>query len=170
MEEIFYNGCLCPVCEVGSLNLVNRDEEFVYKGNKIVLSREVWECSECKEFFFQAKDRPGIEKILTDRRRKVDGLLISDEITHIREQLNMTQAEFATILRISEQALAYYESGQDAQSYELDDTLRILCEYPEAINVLKQERKKTTKKRSKPKTPKLEPICAKEMTPQPVKA
>jgi len=170
MEEVFYNGCLCPVCEIGSLNLVSRDEEFVYKGNKIVLSREVWECSECKEFFFQAKDRPEIEKILTDRRRRVDGLLVSEEIKSIREQLHMTTAELAEILRISEKHLVYYENGQDSQSYELDDLLRILRKHSEALDVLKQECKDTGKKHTKRRSKTSLPILTEEKTPQPVGA
>lgn len=126
------------MCEVGTLSLVERDLKFEYKGNNVVLNREVWECSDCKESFFQAKDEPEVERILTDRRRKVDGLLVSEEITRIREQLNVTIAEFAEVLRIPEKNVAYYESGQDTQSYELDDVFRILREYPEAINALKQ--------------------------------
>lgn len=169
-EEFFYNGCMCPVCEVGTLSLVERDLEFEYKGEKVILTREVWECSECKESFFQAKDKPEIKRVLTDRRRRVDDLLVSEEIIRVREQLHMTIAELAKVLRIPEKNLAYYESGQYTQSYEMDDLLRILQEYPEAINVLKQERKKTKKKRSKRKNPKLKPIRAKEMTPQPIKA
>ena len=164
---MFYEGCLCPVCEVGSLKLVSRTEEFVYKGNKIVLTRDVWGCSECQEFFFQAKDQPEIERTLTDRRRKVDGLLVSEEIQAIREHLCLTTADFASLLRIPEQDLMYYETGQDAQSYELDDVLRILRDYPEAINVFKQERKIISKPRLKRKSSTGRSRHSQERTPQP---
>ena len=167
--EFYFDGCMCPACEVGTLSLVERDLEFEYKDEKLLLTRKVWECSACQESFLQAKDKPEVEKILTDRRRRVDGLLISEEITDVREQLHLTTAEFAKILRISEKDIAYYESGRYTQSYELDDVFRILRAYPEAINVLKQDskdaRKKATKRRSKP----LAAISVEEMTPQLVK-
>jgi hypothetical protein len=38
MKEFFYHGCTCPVCEVGTLSLVERDLEFEYKGEKVVAS------------------------------------------------------------------------------------------------------------------------------------
>ncbi len=80
MEEIFYEGGLCPVCEVGALALVNKEIEFDYKDNKMSFKRDILECETCRESFFQPHDEDEIEKALTDRRRKVDGLLTSDEI------------------------------------------------------------------------------------------
>ena len=56
-KEVFYVGCLCPVCEIGTLSLVRRDLDFEYKGDKVVLGRDVWECSECHESFLQANQR-----------------------------------------------------------------------------------------------------------------
>jgi len=136
MEEFFYNGCICPVCENGVLKLINRDLEFEYNNDKIILNREVWECSECKESFLQAKDEREAERILTDHRRKIDGLLTSEEIKRIRKQLNLTQVELAKILRVGEKNFARYETGQTTQGYAMDDLLRILRKYPETIDVL----------------------------------
>jgi HTH-type transcriptional regulator / antitoxin MqsA len=133
--ETFYQDCVCPVCEVGTLTLIEKDLDFTYKGETMVLRRSVWECSDCQESFLQNNDERDVEKILTDRQRRVDGLLVSEEIQTIREKLHLTTAGFATLLRISEQDLMNYESGQDVQRYELDDVLRILQAYPEAIAV-----------------------------------
>lgn len=138
-KDIFYEGCRCPVCETGTLSLVQKDLDFDYKGNTIILTRDVWECPVCHESFLQTRDEPEVERILTDRRRGVDGLLVSEEILRIREQLQLSRQELAQTLRISEQVLAAYETGEDAQSYALDDLLRLLRVYPDAINVLRQE-------------------------------
>lgn len=70
-REFFSEGDVCPVCESGTLRLVNRDLKFDYKHDTVVLNRDVWECSECQESFLQAKDRREVEKTLTDRRRTV---------------------------------------------------------------------------------------------------
>ncbi len=138
-EEIFYSGCVCPVCESGKMGLVRKDLKFEYKGNTLELERDVWECSECHESFLQAHDEPEIDVLLTDRRRRVDGLLVSEEIVRIREQLRLTQAELAQSLRIPEQSLVMYETGEDVQSYALDDLLRLLRVYPDAVNALRRE-------------------------------
>ena len=171
MPEIFYDGCLCPVCEAGSLKLASRTEEFVYKGNKVVLTREVWECAECQEFFFQRKDKPEIQQILADRRRRVDGLLMSSEIQAIRVQLHLTPAALADLLRIPEQALCAYETGQSTQNYELDDVLRILQVYPETITVFEpQKPAPRTQPRPKRKPAALRSRLVREKMPQPVEA
>lgn len=138
-KDIFYAGCRCPVCEIGTLNLVQKDLDFDYKGQTITLTRDVWECLACQESFLQPQDEPEVERILPDRRRRVDGLLVSGEILRIREQLRLSRRELAQTLRISEQVLAAYETGEDAQSYALDDLLRLLRVYPDAVNVLREE-------------------------------
>lgn len=66
-------------------------------------------------------------------------MLVSEEIIRIREQLRLTRAELAQSLRIPEHALSMYETGEDVQSYALDDLLRLLRVYPDAVNVLRQE-------------------------------
>ncbi len=84
MKDIFREGSLCPVCEAGTFDLVRKEIEFDYKEEKLSLQRDILECQTCKESFFQPHEEREIEKVLTDRRRKVDGLLTSDEIRAIR--------------------------------------------------------------------------------------
>jgi len=76
----FYNGMKCPVCEVGVLELQREDMVFEYKGKKTVLrDQEVFKCQECDESFLHPKNERNIEKLLTDNRRRIDGLLTSEE-------------------------------------------------------------------------------------------
>ncbi len=125
-HELFRNGSACPVCEEGVLSFVQKNVDFTYKGQTMQIQREVLTCSTCGESFFQTQDERAIEKVLTDRRRTIDGLLTSDEIRSIRKQFEMTQMEFARYLRVSQKTFARYESGQVTQSYAMDDLLRIL--------------------------------------------
>jgi len=134
----FYRGMTCLVCETGSLELQKEDIEFEYKGKKTIIhNQEVFKCPECDESFLNPKDERMIEKFLTDERRKVDGLLTSDEIRMIRQQFNMTQTEFASVLRVAEKTFARYESGQTAQSYAMDNLLRILWKCPETLEIIR---------------------------------
>lgn len=135
----FYDGMVCPVCEVGKLKVHKEDLEFEYKGEKFTIpEKNVFRCPECEESFLDSKDDRIIEKLLTDERRKVDGLLTSQEIKAIRQQFKMTQVEFAQVLRVSEKTFARYESGQATQGYAMDNLLRILRQCPETIRVINQ--------------------------------
>lgn len=138
-DELFREGNTCPVCEEGVLSLCDKDVDFTYKEQTVQIQREVLTCSICGESFFQPKDERAIEKMLTDRRRNIDGLLTSEEIRNIRKQFEMTQMEFARSLRVSQKTFARYESGQVTQSYAMDDLLRILQQYPEAMHLFTQQ-------------------------------
>ncbi len=127
------------MCEEGVLSLCHTDVDFTYKEQTVQIQREVLTCSICGESFFQSKDERAIEKLLTDRRRTVDGLLTSGEIRNIRKQFEMTQMEFAQYLRVSQKTFVRYESGQVTQSYAMDDLLRILQQYPEAMHLFTQQ-------------------------------
>jgi HTH-type transcriptional regulator/antitoxin MqsA len=130
-------GMLCPVCETGAIEPRDEDLEFEYKGRKTVFSRKtVFRCPECEESFLAPHDEQEIEKYLTDERRKADGLLTSEEIRAVRDQFQMTRAEFAGMLRLSEKNFARYEDGQSAQDYATDDLLRILREFPEILRTV----------------------------------
>ncbi len=135
----FHHGMTCPVCEVGTLKLEREDMEFDYKGRRTVLrDQEVFKCHECDESFLDQKNERHVEKCLADERRRIDGLLSSDEIRTIRKQFAMTQTEFAATLRVVEKTFARYESGQSTQSYAMDNLLRILWKYPFTIESIKQ--------------------------------
>ena len=133
-------GMVCPVCESAGLEENSSDMEFEYKGKKVVVSNiSQFDCPVCKESFINRKDRRVLERLLTDERRKVDGLLTSAEIKAIRKIFNVTQVQFAKALRVGEKNFARYESGQSAQSYAMDGLLRVLREFPEAFKMFDKD-------------------------------
>ena len=131
------DGMLCPVCEAGKLKAVTKDVPFKYKGEAhIVKNVRAFECTTCGESLWDRRDEREIEKSLTDARRKVDGLLTSDEIRTIRKLFSMTQVEFAKALDIGEKNFARYESGQSTQSRAMDHVLRMLQADPQNLRVI----------------------------------
>lgn len=131
-------GKRCPVCEVGILTVKREDVEFSYHDSTMILAQQdILYCQTCGESFLPPHTAREREKILTDARRKVDGLLTSEEIKAIRQQFRMTQTEFAHLLRVGKKTFARYENGQITQSYAMDDLLRILRDYPETIGVIR---------------------------------
>lgn len=128
-----YEGALCPVCEKSKLGMVKTKTEFSYKGRKKMIARDVLACDVCGESFFQPKDERNLDKLLLNERRKIDGLLTSEEIKKIRSKFRLTQIAFAKRLGLSDKVFARYESGQSNQSLAVDDLLRVLDAYPAAI-------------------------------------
>ena len=133
------DGMICPVCEVRTLTSRKETVEFEYKGHITIFEgTAVFTCSTCQESFLDSESERERQQRLTDERRRVDGLLTSSEIKAIRQQFQMTPAEFARLLRISEKTFARYETGQATQGYAMDDLLRILRDFPETSRVIAQ--------------------------------
>ena len=63
----FYDGMICPLCEVSFLKSVQKDLDFEYKGIKTIIPKQkIFECSECRELFQNKNDQQYIDYILKD--------------------------------------------------------------------------------------------------------
>lgn len=137
------NGDICPICGEGKVSEQSIKGEFEYKGKKLSIPEyHVFVCEHCKEQIVAPKTLRATEKILTDFRRKIDGLLTSDEIKAIRKKLGKTQMEMATWLGVGKKNFARYETGKVTQGKTMDKLLRILNEYPNIlykVNAIKKQ-------------------------------
>lgn len=134
---MYKSGSKCPICGSGKLSEKTVSEKFDYKGQtKIVSDYHVYACNKCNEEIVDPKTLRVTEKVLTDFRRSVDGLLTSDEIKAIRKKLGKTQAEMAEWIGVGEKNFARYENGQVTQSKPMDLLLRILGKFPNILNNL----------------------------------
>ncbi len=128
---MYKTGDSCPVCGEGKLSDKVTVERFEYKGQKLLVPDYlVYECGVCSEEFVARKTLNKTEKILTDFRREVDGLLTSEEIKAIRTKLGKTQTAMATLLGVGEKNFARYENGRVTQSKSMDLLLRMIDEAP----------------------------------------
>jgi HTH-type transcriptional regulator/antitoxin MqsA len=114
-------------------------QEFEYKGQKIVFDGyEVFECSQCAESFEAADDNKDIGEKIVAFQRRVDGLLLPDQIKRLRMSIGFTQKEFAKVLKVGEKSFTRYERGVVAQSQSMDNQLRLIKSDPAwALEVLK---------------------------------
>lgn len=136
------DGMMCPVCEKGTLQSAQKKIKFAYKGNELEIAARVFECNLCEESFWDNKDEREIERMLTDERRRIDGLLTSEEIKKIRISFGFSQAHFAKMLGIGEKNFARYETGASMQGRTMDHLLRILMDLPEALGLIAKDRPK----------------------------
>lgn len=87
----------------------------------------------------QAKE--DLAKIKKRQQRLKDGFLTDQDIKRIRGKLGFAQREMAKKLGVGKNNFARYENLSVRQSKAMDNLLRILDVYPEAIKVLKSKGK-----------------------------
>lgn len=142
---IIKDGDKCLICGQGKMIEHVITEVFTYKDQECrIPDYHVFRCDKCAEDFVSPKTLKESEKALTDFRRKVDGLLTSDEIKAIRKKLGKTQKELAEMLEVGEKTFARYENGQVTQSRAMDFTLRALNMHPYLLHKITSEKKEET--------------------------
>ncbi|MBI3585254.1 MAG: type II toxin-antitoxin system MqsA family antitoxin [Nitrospinae bacterium] len=140
---MYKKGDICPICGEGILSERLITEEFKYKGHILqVPNYHIFICNVCNEELVNRKTLKTTEKLLTDFRRRIDGLFTSDEIRSIRVKLGKTQTEMAALLGVGKKNFARYENGKVTQSKAMDLLLRVLDKDPLMLSKI-QEREKT---------------------------
>jgi len=130
---ILKNDSICPVCEKGKLREKKKDLVFNYKNELKKFENEtVYECNLCSNEILPKDADAKIEKGLTDFRRGINGLLLSDQLKAIRESLSLKKNEMAKLLSVNEKTVGRYENGKITQSEQIDKLYRILQIFPSA--------------------------------------
>ena len=130
----------CPVC--GSENMVEvvRPEEFRYEDLTVTVpDYRSMECQNCGEAFATEDSVKRAEPLICDLHRQAEGMLTSHEIRQIREGLGFSQDDFGVLLGGGKKAFARYENGRVTQARSMDNLLRVLKAYPQALCELKSE-------------------------------
>jgi len=133
----------CPVCGHQGLKKEVITETFEYKGKKFDYPNYViYKCTGCNEEFVDKKTLKESGRAIRDFYRRVDGLLVSDEIYRIRKfKLCMTQDRASELLGGGAKSFARYENSEIIQSVALDNLLRILDKAPQMIKVIEDKNK-----------------------------
>ncbi|NQT57308.1 MAG: type II toxin-antitoxin system MqsA family antitoxin [Desulfobacteraceae bacterium] len=130
-------GRLCPVCEKGKLQVINKDLLFVYMDRtKRILNQKVFVCGVCNYEGLTDTDNEKIEKSLADFRRIIDGLLPCDKLKSIRGGLGFNKKSMAKLLSVNEKTVGRYENGKVTQSAQVDKLYRVLRATPFMIRII----------------------------------
>ena len=89
------DGMECPICEVGTLKRITRDETFNYKGKEIVVPNcTIYYCENCRDGLYEKKEEKRIEKILCIAVKKLinDNLLGNKVLLPPSTELECPQA------------------------------------------------------------------------------
>ena len=131
---------LCPICGEGHVFASVQMVESEYKGHKANLPLHYKQCDTCTSDFAGMAESKLNKRVLMAFRKQVDGLLTGEEITALRKQYQLTQAQAARLFGGGPVAFSKYENGDVAQSEAMDTLLRLVRRSPEAFWALVEEK------------------------------
>ena len=134
------NKALCAICGEGHITAQVRAVETEYKGTKALLPMHYQLCDTCTSDYAGMAESKLNKRIVMAFRKQVDGLLTGDEITALRKQYKITQAQAANLFGGGPVAFSKYENDDVAQSEAMDTLLRLVRRSPEAFWALVEEK------------------------------
>jgi HTH-type transcriptional regulator/antitoxin MqsA len=130
---------ICPMCDEGVLNSLDRRETLNYKGNEVILDLEYSDCPVCGMELVTPPQSKRNESVFRDFKRKVDGLLTGAEIYSARKKLSLTQEIAAKIFGGGPNSFSKYERGEVVQSVAMDKLIRKAVVIPSLFVSLKKD-------------------------------
>lgn len=139
-ERPYESGQVCPICDMGHLQVELAPQVFTYKDRETTLSVERFVCSSCREEILDDVAMDKVEPALRKWRREVDGLLSGEEIRSLRKSLGATQRQMSLIFGSGPKSFAKYEAVTVNQSHAMDTILRAIARQPGILYRLAQQR------------------------------
>ena len=128
-------GRRCPACG-GAMVHESQPDTIAYKGESVEVSQPGWWCQECEEAVLEPADQEATERAFLELRARVDGILLPEEVTDIRERLGLSQRRAGELLGGGPRAFQKYEQGVVTVSRPMSNLLRVLAARPEALGLL----------------------------------
>lgn len=128
----------CPTC--GTIMLPSTaDLSAIVNEEKVTVSGIAHlRCPACDEVLLAYESAKALQERGVDFYRQAHGLLGADEIRALRQQLGLTEAQFAGLLHLGLNTVSRWESGRNVQSGAMDLLLKIIRDVPGTLGYLKQ--------------------------------
>ena len=134
------NNILCPVCGETALQLIEDKETQTYKDCIGELDFHYAECSECGAETATPDQVRFNKRQMIKFQKQVDGLLSSEEVKAIREELGLTIKEAGEVFGGGPVAFSKYENDDLMQSLPMDSALILARENPLSVKKLASHR------------------------------
>jgi HTH-type transcriptional regulator/antitoxin MqsA len=124
----------CHACNKGSLIKKNKKQIYTYKGKSIELEQPGLWCDSCDEGILSGSDIAKTEKAFEKFKSKVDGILLPNEIRHIRKNiLKITQEEAGRLFGGGKNGFSRYERGEIKPLPAISILLKMFERHPEDV-------------------------------------
>lgn len=127
---------ICPICGEGQLQDSVTKNTVEYKDQATNLDMLFSVCNACGSEQANKDQLRANKRAMNAFKKKVDGLLLGEEVRRIRKRLHINQAEAARVFGGGPVAFSKYESDDVAQSDAMDKLLRIALDLPNAYEYL----------------------------------
>ena len=118
-----------------------QDFTITYQGFSATFPMSGWYCTgqDCEEAVMNSQDMKVSDRELHILKAKAANLLAATEVRRVRKRLKLTQREAGLILGGGPNAFQKYETADLVPSKAISNLLRVLEEYPSALEVLRRE-------------------------------
>ncbi len=136
MENRFY----CCECNAPTeTTIIEKDQTLNVKGRAIILRVQVRVCANCEEEILDEQLDAQTLDMFYKQYRRLEKLLMPEEIKAIRQKYKLSQASFAKFLGFGEKTITRYENGA-IQDVCHDNLIRLMSSM-DAFVLLWKERK-----------------------------
>lgn len=118
-----------------------RPMTLTYKGESITFDMPGWYCDQSEESIHTGEDMKVSDRMLNRLKARSEGLLEPEEIRRIRKKLHLSQEAAGLVIGGGSRAFQKYESGDLLPSRAASSALALLRHDPDALSVLKEQRK-----------------------------
>jgi len=128
----------CPECGT-SMKEATGKLSFPVNGEEISVSGLTFlKCQKCQEMILRLDESRKLREQAIELYRKKYHLLSGDEIRSLRERNDLTQAQFASLLRLGVNTISRWESGRNVQTSAMDVLLRLIRDVPGTLAYLQE--------------------------------
>jgi HTH-type transcriptional regulator/antitoxin MqsA len=103
---------------------------LTWKGRSITIDMPGWYAPGSDESVHTGQDMKVSDRALNRLKAEAEGLLLPEEIRHIRKKLGLSQREAGLIIGGGPRAFQKYESGEVLASRAISSALRLLDRQP----------------------------------------
>lgn len=140
------NDFLCQHCEHDRLQVTSFDEVIQFRGEEILVpGLQGFKCLECGEFTLSPAQIRANQAIYAEKKaeaanraRSRVGMLAGNEIRQLREEIGLTQVQFARALGCAPMTFSKYERGEVIQSAAVDVLLQMIQALPGATAFIRE--------------------------------
>ena len=128
----------CPACGT-AMKATVAELSIALNGERVAVPGvQHFACPSCGEVVLRHEDAKALRERAVEVYRRSRSLLSAGEIRAVRQRLNLTQAQFASLLQLGLNTVSRWESGRNVQNGAMDVLLKVVRDVPGTLAYLKK--------------------------------